>query len=264
MTDIRIGDRHFEVELVVFDKDGLLFDAQYFWKCLAQIRIAALREALPSEGVRAWCRRFGVRETGGAVTDVEPGGIFALAPPQEEIIVTAAVLAEWSDADWGVCRERAAELFAVSDRQFDLLQSLQPRPGFPAIFDRLEAAGVPFGIATSDDDDRTRRSIARYARVEALQFVVTPVDVERGKPHPDMLELIARRTGIRPERIMMIGDSFVDVRMARAAGCIGVGIPDHPEMAERMRPWADAMADSLEELEIECTTTTIPKGRDGI
>lgn len=251
MALLRLPEQQFAAELVVFDKDGLLFDSQFFWRKLAQTRLGAIVERAGTEAALEWCRTFGVEERDGRVAFVDPNGIFALAPPAEEVVVTASVLKRAGRRDWGECRKLAAELFASTDETFDLLDALAPKPGFPDIFRRLREASVPYGIATSDDYDRTKRSIERYDRFDRLDFVVTPVDVKRGKPHPDMLDLIASRTGIAPGGIAMIGDSHVDMQMAREAGCIGIGIPDDPDMERKMRPYASAIISSLDDIVIE-------------
>ncbi|MBN2983528.1 MULTISPECIES: HAD family hydrolase [Cohnella] len=252
MTALRINGQRYEVDVVVFDKDGLLFDSQHFWKALAKVRIRCLRETLGDEGVRRWCRLFGValneREEPARI---DPNGIFALASPQEEIVVTASVLKSVTGSDWGECRRNAAAAFERSDREFEPAEGLLPKPGFPDIFRRLKEVSIPFGIATSDDYERTKASVERYGVWDELRFLITPADVERGKPNPDMLLLAAEKMNVPLSRIAMVGDSFVDVQMARAAGCIGIGIPDDPDMARKMRGLATCIASDLNAIETE-------------
>ncbi|WP_372660867.1 HAD family hydrolase [Cohnella sp.] len=250
MGILQVNRRRFDVDVVVFDKDGLLFDSQHFWKCLAEARLSWLSRHVGKTGIRDWCEQFGIREEAGKITGADPNGIFALASPQEEIIVTASVLRRHKGGDWGECRREAMSIFEKSDRDFDLINALLPKRGFPDVFNRLRTAGIVYGIATSDDLSRTLTSIGRFARTDDLKFIVTPVDVRRGKPNPDMLELIAEQTDASLNRIAMIGDSFVDVQMAKEAGCIGIGIPDDPVMLEKMRPFADEIVNSLEEISV--------------
>ncbi|MFS0725357.1 HAD family hydrolase [Paenibacillus sp. 1P07SE] len=257
MAVLRMKEQQFEIDLVIFDKDGLLFDARYFWQRLAEARMRVLQPLLGEEGLAEWCELMGITQAGMTAVDINPSGIFALAPPQEEIIVTASLLKVSAGGDWGVSRQRAAEAFQQSDEQFDLPGALQPKRGFPDIFCRLQQAAIPFGIATSDDYDRTIRSVGRYVPIEWLTCIVTPVDVEHGKPHPDMLQLISRTTGVPLSRIAMLGDSFVDVEMACTAGCIGIGIPDDPGMAERMLPCASVILESLDEIIIQSAAVHI-------
>ena len=72
----------------------------------------------------------------------------------------------------------------------------------------------------------------------------------QNKPAPDMLELISEREKVPMDRIVMIGDSYVDVQMARAAGAIGIGVTDSKEMREKMAPFADEIVETLEAIEV--------------
>ncbi|MBW4081184.1 HAD-IA family hydrolase [Paenibacillus sp. S150] len=250
MTILYAGGQACDVDVVVFDKDGLLFDSRHFWKMLAYARLQVLTEVIGSEGAAEWCRLFGVRTAHEELDGADPDGIFALASPEEEIVVTASVIRSFTGLDWGECRSRAQAVFKQSDAGFDLAGALRPKSGFPFIFDRLERAGLAYGIATSDDLSRTLVSLEQFGQSGRTRFIVTPKDVKRGKPNPDMLERVAELTGTMPARIAMVGDSFVDVQMARAAGCIGIGIPDDPAMKLKMLPFADIILDSLEEIRV--------------
>lgn len=249
MTILKLRDQEFEVEAIVFDKDGLLFDSQHFWKHLALMRMECLSR-ISGFPMREWLNLFGVEYEDDQVVRVDPYGIFAVATPQEEAIVTASLIRSSTSAQWGDCRRMAVSAFHDADREFNLLQALLPKKGFPDIFHRLREQGITYGIATSDELHRTRDSIDSFDSYEALRFAITPVDVKRGKPSPDMLLLASKLVSVPLDKIMMIGDSVVDVQMAREAGCIGVGIPDDDEMSRKMESYADCIIDSLDEIEI--------------
>lgn len=51
-----------------------------------------------------------------------------------------------------------------------------------------------------------------------FEIIVTPVDVERGKPAPDMFLLAATRMGVPPERCLVLEDSQLGIEAARSAG----------------------------------------------
>lgn len=249
MTKLRVGTDIHDIDAVVFDKDGLLFDSQFFWKALAEARLEKLNR-IPGFPAEAWCRLFGVGREDREVLDVNPGGIFAIASPQEEVIVTASLLHEATGEEWGCCRKLALDAFAMADESFDVRTALLPKPGFPEIFRRLREGGIPYGIATSDDAVRTRVSVDAFDRSDELRFIITPAEVKRGKPNPDMLQLASEILQKPLNRLLMIGDSYVDVQMAQAAGSIGVGIPDDEGMREKMKPYANTIIRSLDEIEV--------------
>ena len=81
-------------------------------------------------------------------------------------------------------------------------------------------------------------------------FVVTSADVPLGKPNPDMLLYISEKENLPTSHMVMIGDSYVDVAMAKAAGSIGFGVTVFDDMKEKMKPYATEILDSLEGIEI--------------
>lgn len=251
---ITINGRTYETDLLVFDKDGLMFDSGQFWIGLANARMRALIKHCSADDVLAWAKLVGVRaETDGCsvtASEITPTGILAVASPLEEITVLAGFLVARSGRTWHEARQLARDLFAESDQDIDLKQALRPQPGFTELMHCLAELNIPYGVATSDTYERTRDSMSMFGCWENVRFVVTPTDVERGKPEPDMLLYISEKQQVPPARIVMIGDSYVDVKMAKAAGSIGIGVTTDPVMQEKMAPFASEIVPSLEMIHV--------------
>ena len=252
MIQIRAGDNVFSAKVFVFDKDGLLFKSVPFWKGLADSRIKALESIFEPELIPGWAKMAGVfvekGKKGYHTTDVDATGCFAIASPTEEMTVMAGHLAVAAKLPWSEAMKTSREIFAASDKLLDLKSSIKPRKGFPDIFRRLRDAKIPYGVATSDNHERTVRSVGYFDDPEKLSFIITPVDVTRGKPDAEMLELIAKKMKTETKHIVMIGDSVVDVMMAKNAGAIGIGIPENNQMSEKMEPYADVILKDLDEI----------------
>ena len=247
------GGKKLEADLLVLDKDGLMFDSEQFWIELVNERFRKLLSfCSPDEALR-WARLMGadtiLSENGEPLTSyVDPLGICACAPPREEIPITAAFLVSANGWPWHQARAKAAEVFEQSNRSLDLGKALRPQPGFVALMRRLRELDVPYGVATSDTLERTKESMMLYDAWDNVRFVITPEDVVTGKPAPDMLMKVSEMTGVPLSRIAMIGDSYVDVRMAAAAESIGIGVSADPVMRKSMEPYAAVVLNSLEEL----------------
>ncbi|MBR2560266.1 MAG: HAD family hydrolase [Firmicutes bacterium] len=256
MGRLEVCGKELDIDLVIFDKDGCLFESKAFWTGLAESRAIRLAAATSEDIALDWLNLVGMParrdENGGlAIYGCDPMGPLALAPPSEEIIICASVILKATGWRWPKCRETAEAVFYEADRNLDLDKCIVPRKGFPGVFERLSKAGVPFGIATSDEEGRARASIGKYTDLGALSFIVTPEDVVHNKPDRETIDLIAGRFGIKDNsRILMVGDSYVDMLMARSAGAYGMGVPEFPESREEMRPFASFIAGSLDELRI--------------
>ena len=253
MPAFTASGKRLEADLLVFDKDGLMFDSEQFWIELVNERAKMLLSFCGPEEIVRWTRLMGadtVFSEGGepVTTYVDPLGICACAPPREEIPITAGFLVSAHGWPWYKARAAAAEVFEQSSRTLDLRKALRPQPGFVALMRRLRELDVPYGVATSDTLERTRESMALYDAWDKVRFVITPEDVETGKPAPDMLVKASEITGVPLHQIAMVGDSIVDVRMAKAAGSIGIGVSADPDMRKNMEPFATVVLNSLEEL----------------
>jgi len=78
----------------------------------------------------------------------------------------------------------------------------------------------PVAIATGGLMDIAGPAI-KAAKLDAIfKIVVTPADVApgRGKPHPDMFELAAKRCGANPKNCLAFEDATPGIQAATAAG----------------------------------------------
>ena len=256
MAKISIKGQVFDIDVVVFDKDGCLFDSISFWIEYAQARYnALLANGVPLDVVNHWLQLEGAKgqadEEGKiTVTNIDPVGAFAVAPPDEENFIAATVLMERCKLRWPKARELAIKCFEEADKNMRIEKCSMPKKGFPEVFLRLKEAGIPFGIATSDNSDRAERAVARYVDPSILSFIYTGNDVKNNKPNPDFLLLVSEKFNVPTSRILMIGDNYVDVAMAKNAGSIGMGIPEFEDTKKRMEKYATVLADSLDDLVI--------------
>ena len=58
---------------------------------------------------------------------------------------------------------------------------------------------------------------------------MTPADVDRGKPAPDMFLLAAEKMGVPAEKCLVFEDGQAGIEAANAAGMQSVFVPSGPE-----------------------------------
>jgi phosphoglycolate phosphatase-like HAD superfamily hydrolase len=90
---------------------------------------------------------------------------------------------------------------------------------------RLKNAGVALVVATSDERRSTEAHLELLGVNELVNLVVCADDDLASKPSPEVLGRVGDGLGVAAERIVMVGDSEVDMLTGRnggAAACIGV------------------------------------------
>ncbi len=122
-------------------------------------------------------------------------------------------------------------------------------PGVRGVLGAFDARGVGFALASSSPRYWLDRHLPRLGLVERFPVVISSDDVgtDRTKPHPDLFVLAAERSGVVPDRCLVIEDTNHGVVAAKAAGMSVVAVPHRlTEMQDFSQ--ADRVLSSLEVL----------------
>jgi N-acetyl-D-muramate 6-phosphate phosphatase len=109
---------------------------------------------------------------------------------------------------------------------YERLATQQTRcfPAMAALIDRLDQAGVAWGIVTNKATRFTEPIVAHLGLDQRAATVVCGDTTPHAKPHPAPLLEAARRIGIPPNRCVYVGDDLRDVQAGRAAGMKTVAV----------------------------------------
>jgi HAD superfamily hydrolase (TIGR01509 family) len=143
--------------------------------------------------------------------------------------------------------ESVDELIAESVALLFALMEREPAPlmaGVGLLLERLEARGIPRGVATSSDREHVRRVLGPHGLLDRFGFILTCEDITDGKPHPEIYQKAARRFGHGPEAMVVLEDSPNGLRAAKAAGARCVVVP-HARSPLHDLALADAIVPSL-------------------
>jgi HAD superfamily hydrolase (TIGR01509 family) len=129
--------------------------------------------------------------------------------------------------DWHALDDDVASLAEESEQTFWELagEDLAPMPGVAAMFDRLDAAGLPRGVATSGARSYAERILTIIGVRDRLKFVITADDVRYGKPDPEPYLMAAKQHGVEPAEMIVFEDSANGCRAGVAAGAYVVAVP---------------------------------------
>jgi beta-phosphoglucomutase len=106
----------------------------------------------------------------------------------------------------------------------DLLRS-QALPEAIALLARLRKSGVRTALTTMSDPEHARLILAALDLSDAFQAVITPSDVARGKPAPDMYQAVTARLGCAPADCVALEDSVAGITAAVTAGVPCIAVP---------------------------------------
>jgi HAD superfamily hydrolase (TIGR01509 family) len=199
----RSADGRFE--LVIFDLDGVLVDSE---PISSRVTAAALTEAGIEISEAEVCDRFLGVSTASMLRAIEAEHGRRLPASFQETL-----------------RARILQAFE---------HELAPIPGVP---DLLDALATDRCVASSSHPERIRRSLeltGLLGRFAPHLFSATMVSA--GKPAPDLFLLAAARMAIEPARCLVLEDSEVGIRAAKAAGMTAYGFTG----ASHVRPQTHA------------------------
>jgi HAD superfamily hydrolase (TIGR01509 family) len=73
-------------------------------------------------------------------------------------------------------------------------------------------------VASGSEEHTVRACLEAIGILDLFQTIITPRDVEKGKPAPDMFLLAAQRMGVAPQECLVFEDGQSGLDAAKAAG----------------------------------------------
>lgn len=207
-------------EAVIFDLDGVLVDSEHY-------KFKAWQAAFGSIGVEFDWEEF-----------------------NQEFVIKGASFVEFLEkrdfkgefVEENV-RPIANELFLRSIEEDVCLM-----PGAAEILERLQE--FPLGLASNSYYLYVEKFVEKFDFDKGFKAIANGSEVERLKPHPDVLLLVADRMGVEPKECVVIEDAPKGIVAAKNAGMKAIAVPTKDTQFGDFDE-ADIVLPNLDEITVE-------------
>lgn len=117
----------------------------------------------------------------------------------------------------------------LSDRRWDIFQSkflpsLRPTDGARELVDRIKSDGLKTIVATSAQGSELDALLDVAGVRNLMDATTSSSDAAESKPDPDIVQAAVRKSGFKPDELIMLGDTPYDVQAAIGAHVNLVGL----------------------------------------
>lgn len=182
-----------QFDLIAFDWDGTLFDSTGSIKRCIQLAVHDVGGRVPADQDAAFVIGLGLVEAlARAAPDV---------PEHKYPELVARYRHHYAKHQNDIC---------LFEGVLPMLKELSVRQHFLAVATGKSRVGLNEALRSVD--------------LQGLFHASRTADETAGKPHPLMLRELMAELGVRPERVLMVGDTTHDLQMAANAGCPSLGV----------------------------------------
>jgi len=179
-----------KIEAILFDLDGVLINSFESWyQAFIRMLRAYGRKELSRETFKAKCWGPDLRHNLGALQLGEDAAEYCV----REQLRLIALIELFPGAEEVVRRTRNDYKFKV-------------------------------GLVTNTPRENVSKILKHFKLSNHFDVIVTGDDVEKGKPDPEMVIKACEWLNVKPERVILVGDTKVDYQAGKSAGCFVIGM----------------------------------------
>lgn len=243
MPLLRAGDREFECDAILLDKDGTLLDFKSMWLEWSRYVIEDIMTAMHDSVKREILEQaMGIDLNAWHVDPQGPLAGGAMSSLREALVqvLRASGIAEDNAHDL------VTQVYLRSETNMDWESLTKPLPGLREQLKWLRDNNFRLAVVTADMTERAKISLVSLGLINYFDAVIGADLVEKSKPAPDMVFLSCRLLNVKPGRAVVIGDTPRDIFMAKDAGSGSVGVLSGVCVREQLNAaGADAVIDAV-------------------
>lgn len=121
------------------------------------------------------------------------------------------------------------------------------KKGVRDILDYFRKNDIGIAVASSSAVQQIEANLQMSGIRDYFSVIVSGLEVNQGKPEPDIFLLAAKRLHCAPEECFVFEDSENGIRAGYAAGCFTVMVPDLLEASSEIQPYCRKICSDLEQ-----------------
>lgn len=231
---------------ILFDKDGTLMDFHAFWVDIAIEIIPSFLEKnqIPQKKEIKDCilESMGIKD--GKILS---GGIIAHQTfPQIGKVVCESLKRCGFCLDQEKVSGHLVELFESHAKGSP--QKYKPIGDLKTLILKLKERGIYIGLATADTEKSANLSLSYLKIKQEFDFIGADNGIRKPKPDPEMFLEFQTLFHLNPSEILVVGDTFNDMKFAKNGGGISVGVLSGIGTLEELEKEADYTLDSVQQI----------------
>jgi phosphoglycolate phosphatase len=222
MGKVIVNGRTYEVDGILFDKDGTLLDFGTLWINWSKNFIDRIVEQKD-----VGCDKFELAKAIGfsyKEGSWDPKGPLAIGSLQDLISILSCSLYQ-AGLPWNEGFKIVNEAYTEVEDSFDWYSFIKPIKGLLSFLEQASSQSIKMGVVTSDNCERAKHHLKVLGIDRYFSAVIGHDSVVKGKPFPEMVDVACEQLGVKPEKTIVIGDSNGDMLLGKSGNSIGsIGI----------------------------------------
>jgi len=149
---------------------------------------------------------------------------FSSSRPTFEIVRKGIELLEKTRPEEIVSMTRRRINEIMTDVEMEQVDSVSAIAGVSETMKWLKERGIKIGILTRSCREYALKSLENTGLLELVDFVAARDDVDKPKPDPDQVVMLAQKMNVNLEETLMVGDHPIDALCAKNSNAHFIGV----------------------------------------